>query len=90
MSFICPFDSLRSPVYVDESADIELAAKRIMWGKVYNCGQSPLAPDYALCHSDVQVRFDWLIMNRSQEFEIKSLRYFIFSRGSCENAKRHW
>ncbi|VDN96598.1 unnamed protein product [Rodentolepis nana] len=44
------------PAYIDDSADVELSAKRIMWGKIYNCGQSSLAPDYALCHLDIQAR----------------------------------
>uniref|UniRef100_A0A0R3XDA4 Aldedh domain-containing protein n=1 Tax=Hydatigena taeniaeformis TaxID=6205 RepID=A0A0R3XDA4_HYDTA len=43
------------PVYIDSSADIALAAKRVMWGKVFNCGQMAVAPDYVLCHADVQV-----------------------------------
>ncbi|KAM7536599.1 hypothetical protein Aperf_G00000088460 [Anoplocephala perfoliata] len=54
---VCLDLSGKCPAYIDGSADTELAAKRIMWGKVYNCGQSPLAPDYALCHSDVQPKF---------------------------------
>lgn len=47
-----------SPVYVDSSADIALAAKRVMWGKIFNCGQMVVAPDYVLCHADVQVSVD--------------------------------
>ncbi|KAM3188292.1 hypothetical protein ACTXT7_000608 [Hymenolepis weldensis] len=54
---VCLDLSGKCPAYIDDSADVELAAKRIMWGKVYNCGQSSLAPDYALCHLDVQPQF---------------------------------
>lgn len=40
----------KSPCIVDESADILQAAKRIMWGKLLNAGQTCVAPDYILCH----------------------------------------
>ena len=39
---------------VDASANIKLAAKRIVWGKYLNCGQTCVAPDYILCHSAVK------------------------------------
>ena len=38
----------KSPCIVDEDADVDLAAKRIMWGKCLNVGQTCIAPDYAL------------------------------------------
>lgn len=38
----------KSPCIIDESADIELAAKRIMWAKCLNAGQTCIAPDYVL------------------------------------------
>ncbi|MDB1144998.1 MAG: aldehyde dehydrogenase family protein [Alcaligenaceae bacterium] len=40
----------KSPVVVDETADITLAAKRIMWGKLLNAGQTCVAPDYVFVH----------------------------------------
>jgi aldehyde dehydrogenase (NAD+) len=44
----------KSPVYIDETVtDLELAAKRIMWGKFANAGQTCIAPDYVLCHEKV-------------------------------------
>lgn len=39
----------KSPVYVDKSASVSLAAKRIAWAKFLNCGQTCLAPDYVMC-----------------------------------------
>ena len=39
----------KSPVIIDESADIALAARRITAGKFLNCGQTCVAPDYVLC-----------------------------------------
>lgn len=44
----------KSPCVVDESADIALAARRIVFGKLLNCGQTCVAPDYILCHSSVK------------------------------------
>lgn len=40
----------KSPVFIDESFDIKLAAKRIAWGKFLNNGQTCIAPDYVLVH----------------------------------------
>ena len=47
----------KSPVVVDKSADIKLAAKRIAWGKTLNSGQTCIAPDYLLIHKDVKAEF---------------------------------
>ena len=44
----------KSPCIVDESAKIALAAKRIVFGKFINCGQTCVAPDYILCHKSVK------------------------------------
>lgn len=43
----------KSPCIVDESADISLAARRIVFGKFLNCGQTCVAPDHILCHSSI-------------------------------------
>ncbi|WP_235954672.1 aldehyde dehydrogenase family protein [Cyclobacterium salsum] len=40
----------KSPVIVDKGVDLEKAAERIVWGKLINCGQTCLAPDYLLVH----------------------------------------
>ncbi|MGN0673789.1 MAG: aldehyde dehydrogenase [Anaerovoracaceae bacterium] len=47
----------KSPCIVDSSANIELAARRIVFGKYLNCGQTCVAPDYIMCHSSVKDRF---------------------------------
>ena len=44
----------KSPCIVDETAKIKLAAKRIVWGKFLNCGQTCVAPDYILCARSVK------------------------------------
>lgn len=47
----------KSPCIVDSSANIKLAAKRIVFGKYLNCGQTCVAPDYVYCHASVKERF---------------------------------
>lgn len=47
----------KSPCIIDESADICLAAKRIVFGKYLNCGQTCVAPDYILCQRSVKQAF---------------------------------
>ncbi|KAG0728047.1 Fatty aldehyde dehydrogenase [Chionoecetes opilio] len=47
----------KSPCYVDATADIDMAARRILWGKMTNLGQTCIAPDYILCPKAVQDAF---------------------------------
>lgn len=47
----------KSPCIIDETADIPLAARRIVFGKYLNCGQTCVAPDYVYCHHSVRDRF---------------------------------
>ena len=47
----------KSPCIVDKSANIKLAAKRIVFGKYLNCGQTCVAPDYILCERSVKDEF---------------------------------
>jgi len=44
----------KSPCVVDKSVNIKLAAKRIVWGKYLNAGQTCVAPDYVLVHSSIK------------------------------------
>ena len=44
----------KSPCIIDSTAKIKLAAKRIVFGKFLNCGQTCVAPDYILCHESVK------------------------------------
>lgn len=44
----------KSPCIVDETADIAMAARRIVWGKFLNCGQTCVAPDYVVVHRSVK------------------------------------
>jgi aldehyde dehydrogenase (NAD+) len=47
----------KSPCIVDASANIKLAARRIVFGKYLNCGQTCVAPDYILCEDSVKDKF---------------------------------
>ena len=47
----------KSPCIVDSTAKLKLAAKRIVFGKYLNCGQTCVAPDFILCHSSVKDAF---------------------------------
>lgn len=47
----------KNPCIVDESADLKLAAKRIVWGKFMNAGQTCAAPDYLLVHKSIHGKF---------------------------------
>lgn len=44
----------KSPCIVEKSAKIELSAKRIVFGKFLNCGQTCVAPDYILCDAEIR------------------------------------
>lgn len=55
----------KSPCIVDKTADLKLAAKRIVFGKYLNCGQTCVAPDYIYCQESVKDRFIQEVKNRS-------------------------
>lgn len=44
----------KSPCIVDKEANIKMAAKRIVWGKFLNAGQTCVAPDYLYVHKDIK------------------------------------
>jgi aldehyde dehydrogenase (NAD+) len=47
----------KSPCLVDETADLAVSARRIVWGKFINAGQTCIAPDYILVHKSVSSAF---------------------------------
>lgn len=47
----------KSPAIVDQTADLDLAVKRIAWGKLMNTGQTCVAPDYVCVHESVKDEF---------------------------------
>jgi aldehyde dehydrogenase (NAD+) len=53
----------KNPCIIDQTADIKLAAKRIVWGKFINSGQTCIAPDYILIHTNVKDDFVAIVKN---------------------------
>jgi len=47
----------KSPAFVLPDASLKMSAKRIAWGKFLNAGQTCVAPDYVLVHSDIKDKF---------------------------------
>ena len=47
----------KSPCIVDKDADLRVAARRIVWGKCLNSGQTCIAPDYLFLHEDIKDAF---------------------------------
>lgn len=51
---------------VDSSANLELAAKKILWGKILNAGQTCIAPDYVLVQTSVLEDFIAALKKQSE------------------------
>lgn len=58
----------KSPAIVTASADLETAAKRIVWGKFLNGGQTCVAPDYLLVEESVKPRLMELLKQKLETF----------------------
>ena len=58
----------KSPCIVDKNVDLELAAKRIVWGKFLNGGQTCVAPDYLLLHQNIKSDLVELLSNYTEKF----------------------
>lgn len=58
----------KSPAIVTEDADLELAARRITWGKFINAGQTCVAPDYVLVQEQVKEEFIQLVTQTIHNF----------------------
>lgn len=54
----------KSPCIVDETANLKLAAKRIVFGKYLNCGQTCVAPDYVYCDAKLKDKLVKLIQKQ--------------------------
>lgn len=70
----------KSPCVVDKSSNLEIAAKRIAWGKFLNAGQTCVAPDFVVVHTDVAERFLDLLKHYTEKFyPEKSLENHTFT-----------
>lgn len=61
----------KSPVIVTESANLKVAARRIVWGKYLNAGQTCLAPDYIYVHENVKDKLLAELKDHIQKSEYK-------------------
>ena len=57
----------KNPCIVDESADLKLTAKRLVWGKFLNAGQTCIAPDYVLVNN--QIKADLVKLIKTEIFK---------------------
>ena len=60
----------KCPLYIDDSVNLRIAVKRLVWGKMVNLGQTCVAPDYVLCSSKVREKLVPMIK------EVPKLFYF--------------
>lgn len=58
----------KSPCIVDETCNLDKSAKRIVWGKFLNAGQTCIAPDYIVVHRAVYEEFIKKVVKYTQEF----------------------
>lgn len=61
----------KSPLIISENSDLEVAAKRTVWGKFLNAGQTCIAPDFVLIHKDVKTEFLKYLKKYLDEFDYK-------------------
>ena len=58
----------KNPVVIDNDANLKVAAKRVIWGKFLNAGQSCVAPDYLFVHEDVKDKLLPLLKKAIEQF----------------------
>ncbi len=78
----------KSPCIVDRDANLEVAARRIVWGKFYNAGQTCVAPDYVLAHEAIYERFVGLLARTVEAFYGKDPKQSA-DFGRIINARHH-
>ena len=64
----------KSPVIVDETANIKNAARKILWGKTVNAGQTCVAPDYIYVHESVKDQFIQEIRKQARKIFGKDMK----------------
>lgn len=58
----------KSPCIVDQDSNIDIAARRVVWGKFLNAGQTCIAPDHVLVHTSIKSEFLERCMHYIKEF----------------------
>lgn len=69
----------KSPAFITENADLEVAARRIVWGKFINAGQTCIAPDYLYVQENIKPKFIEILL-----FEIKKRNYHENAEHFCK------
>ena len=88
----------KSPCIIDKSANLELAAKRIVWGKLLNAGQTCVAPDYVVIPNELKDSFIDYVEKYIHQFagnalenedypQIINLHHFVRLKNLIENEK---
>lgn len=68
----------KSPCIIDEDAKLDVAARRAVWGKFLNAGQTCVAPDYFLVHKSVHQEFVQKV--------VENIKQHYYPEGKlCEN-----
>ncbi|MBB6500477.1 aldehyde dehydrogenase family protein [Pedobacter cryoconitis] len=67
----------KSPVLIEESADLKNAATKVAWGKLVNAGQTCIAPDYVLIHQDKLEEF-------IRHYQAAAQRMFMTGQGTAD------
>lgn len=85
----------KSPCVVDEDANLKIAAKRIIWGKFLNAGQTCVAPDYLIVNKKIKDKFIKLLIeeieNQFGKNQIDSVDYpRIISIREVERLKKYF
>ena len=92
----------KSPCIIEESANISQTAKRIIWGKLLNAGQTCVAPDYILVHNsikdsliktlyeEIEVQYGEDILSNPEYPKIVNSRHFTRLYSMVPEAKVHW
>ena len=58
----------KNPCIIEKSANLKLSAKRIVWGKFLNAGQTCIAPDYLLVHKSIKQEFITFLIQEITNF----------------------
>lgn len=69
----------KSPAFITENADLEVAARRIVWGKFINAGQTCIAPDYLYVQENIKPKFIEILLS-----EIKKRYYHENAEHFCK------
>lgn len=69
----------KSPAFITENADLEVTAKRIVWGKFINAGQTCIAPDYLYVQENIKSKFIEILLS-----EIKKRNYHENAEHFCK------